>query len=326
MRCHHLLIALALAFPALAQAAGLTRFDIPADRRGPAIAVSQWSPCATPPIPVTLGPFVLQAVRDCPIAGAGRLPLVVISHGFGGTALAHRDTAASLADAGFVVVALDHPDDNAFNPARFDSLKALRTRPVDVQRLIDHMLGPAPAAARIDPERIGFFGFSRGGYTGLVLAGARPDIRQLRMVCQDPTGAGCERIPAAMVPPGEAVSDSRIRAFVIADPLASVFPDASALSRVEAPIQLWASQNGGDGVSPVDVAAIGNRLPVRPEFHDVARAGHFAFLSVCPAAFAQAQPDICLDSAGFERAAFHAELNRQVVAFLRRELERPARR
>lgn len=326
MRCYHLLIVLALAIPSPAQAAGLTRFEIPADQRGPAIAVAQWTPCATPPTPVTLGPFVLQAVRDCPIAGEGRLPLVVISHGFGGTYLGHRDTATSLADAGFVVVALNHPDDSAFNPARFDSLVALRTRPVDVQRLIDHMLGQAPASARINPDRIGFFGFSRGGYTGLVLAGARPDIRQLRAICHDPTGAECERIPAEMVPRGEAVRDPRIRAFVIADPLASIFPDASGLSPVEAPIQLWASQNGGDGVSPGDVAAIAAGLPVRPEFHVVARAGHFAFLSVCPAAFAIEQPNICADSAGFDRAAFHAELNRQVVTFLRRELERPAAR
>jgi dipeptidyl aminopeptidase/acylaminoacyl peptidase len=30
------------------------------------------------------------------------------------------------------------------------------------------MLGASPAASRIDPERVGFFGFSLGGYTGLV--------------------------------------------------------------------------------------------------------------------------------------------------------------
>ncbi|MFN3671189.1 MAG: alpha/beta hydrolase family protein [Bosea sp. (in: a-proteobacteria)] len=321
-----LLLATLLAAPTLVHAAGLTRFDLPADERGPAIRVAQWSPCAAPATPITLGPFVFPAVRDCPIAGDDKLPLVVISYGFGGTYLAHHDTAEALADAGFVVVALNHPDDNAFNAARFDSLKALRTRPMDVKRLIDHMLGPASAAPRIDPERIGFFGFSRGGYTGLVLAGAQPDIRQLRALCQDPTGATCDRIPAEMVPPGEPVRDPGVKAFVIADPLASVFPNASGLSQVKAPLQLWRSQNGGDGVAPADVAAIATNLPERAELHDVARADHFAFLSVCPEALARDQPAICADPPGFDRAAFHAELNGKVVAFLRRNLNRPAKR
>ncbi|MFP3747982.1 hypothetical protein SB816_33500, partial [Achromobacter sp. SIMBA_011] len=48
-------------------------------------------------------------------------------------------------------------------------------RPTDIKRLVDYMLGPSADAARIDPARIGFFGFSRGGYTGLVLAGGNPD-------------------------------------------------------------------------------------------------------------------------------------------------------
>jgi hypothetical protein len=39
-------------------------------------------------------------------------------------------------------------------------------RPTDIKRLIDFMLGQAPAASRMDPERIGFFGFSGGGFTG----------------------------------------------------------------------------------------------------------------------------------------------------------------
>ncbi|SIQ27441.1 dienelactone hydrolase [Bosea sp. TND4EK4] len=325
MRLKALVAAAALCCSAsLGQAAGLMAFEVPADVSGPALKVLQWSPCARPADTVRLGPFAIPAVRDCPIAGDGKLPLIVISHGFGGTYLAHHDTAEALANAGFVVVALNHPDDNAFNAARFDSLAALRTRPIDVRRLVDHMLGPAPAAARIDPERIGFFGFSRGGYTGLVLAGAQPDIRQLRAVCQDPTGAKCDRIPAGMVPPGEPVSDPRIKAFVIADPLASVFPNGSGLRQIRAPLQLWRSQNGGDGVAPADVAAIAAGLPEKAEFHDAAGAGHFAFLSVCPEALAREQPAICTDAAGFDRAAFHVELNGQAVDFLRRELDRRA--
>jgi predicted dienelactone hydrolase len=50
-------------------------------------------------------------------------------------------------------------------------------RPADIKRLTDFMLGAWPEAAKIDRERIGLFGFSRGGYTGLVVIGGNPDFR-----------------------------------------------------------------------------------------------------------------------------------------------------
>jgi predicted dienelactone hydrolase len=59
--------------------------------------------------------------------------------------------------------------------SRSSDLSVMIERPTDIKRLIDFMVGASPAASRIDPERIGFFGFSRGGYTGLVLIGANPD-------------------------------------------------------------------------------------------------------------------------------------------------------
>jgi predicted dienelactone hydrolase len=40
------------------------------------------------------------------------------------------------------------------------------------------MLGEWPDAARIDAERIGLYGFSFGGYTGLAVIGGNPDLRK----------------------------------------------------------------------------------------------------------------------------------------------------
>jgi predicted dienelactone hydrolase len=303
----------------LAQAAGLKILEVPADTGGPALRLAEWTPCASPPAQIQLGPFALEAVRDCPVAGE-KLPLIVVSHGFGGTYLGHHDTAETLADAGFVVVALNHPDDNAMNEAKARNLTALISRPVDIRRLIDFMLGPAADATKIDPQRVGFFGFSRGGYTGLVLAGAVPDFRALASRCQDPTGASCDRVSQDSLPTLAPSRDPRIKAFAIADPLSSVFPTAESLKDITAPIQLWASERGGDGVSPQDVAAVARNLPVKADVQIVANAGHFAFLTVCPPELAKSLPDICTDRPGFDRAAFHRTLDAQVLAFFRRSL------
>jgi predicted dienelactone hydrolase len=113
--------------------------------------------------------------------------------------------------------------------------------------------------------------------------------------------------------------DARIKAAVIADPLSMVF-DADSLKNVTIPIQLWASEYGGDGVTPENVAAVRRNLPAPPEWHVATGAAHFAFLAPCSPAMASALPEICRDGPGFDRVAFHAGFNAEVVAFFRQHL------
>ncbi|ACM35422.1 dienelactone hydrolase [Agrobacterium vitis] len=316
-RC--LLAAVLILTAGQANSAGLKSFDIPADAQGPLLKAVEWSPCAKPDGEIKAGPFILPGVRDCPVEGENR-PLIVISHGFGGTNLSHHDTAEALADAGFVVVAINHPDDTAANKERQHNLKALISRPVDVKRVIDFMLGSSPDAARIDPQSIGFFGFSRGGYTGLVLAGANPDFRSLPSQCQDQNAASCDHANQNSLPKQALQHDPRIKAFVIADPLSSFFSAPSSVQNVTAPIQMWGSQYGGDGVSPENLLTVASNLPDKPDFHTVPNSEHFAFLTICPAELIRNLPELCTDRQGFDRAAFHQEFNRQVIAFFKAHL------
>jgi predicted dienelactone hydrolase len=106
---------------------------------------------------------------------------------------------------------------------------------------------------------------------------------------------------------------------VIVDPLA-VFFSADSFAAVEVPVQLWASEHGGDGVSPESVAAVERSLPAKHEYHVVPNAGHFAFLIPCPPALAKDRPEICTDAAGFDRVAFHKQFNAEVLAFFRTHL------
>jgi predicted dienelactone hydrolase len=200
-----------------------------------------------------------------------------------------------------------------------DDLSALIERPADIKRLLDLVLAASPLAAQIDPQRIGFFGFSRGGYTGLVLAGANPDFLHAHPPCPDPRAPICAEIRRGDVPKQELTHDTRIKAFVIADPL-NLFPYKDSLREVKAPVQLWSSEHGGEGVLPEDVAALVDDLPAKPEFHLVANSAHFAFLSPCPAEFAKSLPDLCTDAPGFDRIAFHRELDAEVLAFFRKHL------
>ncbi|KQW57653.1 alpha/beta hydrolase family protein [Variovorax sp. Root411] len=310
----------------LAQAAGFSTIEIPADQEGPALRGGVWTPCAAVAGEIKVGPYAIQGVRDCPVAGS-RLPLIVLSHGYGGSYLGHHDTAQALADAGFVVAAISHSDDNAQVRGRpGDKISALATRTTDIKRLIDHMLQQWPAHDRLAADRIGFYGFSRGGYTGLVLAGARPDFERLPPLPSSPCTTAPESPACALMRQrfqellaSPLVHDTRIKAAVIADPLSMVF-DANGLKNVTIPIQLWASTYGGDGVTPESVAAVRRNLPVAPDWRVVEKAAHFAFLAPCTPALLEAMPEICRDGPGFDRVAFHAAFNAEVLAFFRQHL------
>ncbi len=322
-------VAVALCLAAtLAHAAGIRFIEVPADANGLALKGAMWYPCAAPPSEIDLGEitakfgFTLREAKDCPISGA-KLPLIVVSHGWGGDFIAHHDTAEALADAGFVVAAVDHPRDRAADMSLSTDLSSMVERPTDIKRLIDFTLSASPAAAAIDPQRIGLFGFSLGGYTTLVLIGASPDW--VGRGCQGSSTAPiCKQILRKGVAVPQMPHDSRIEAAVIADPCCLWFaPDGFAA--VTIPVQLWASERASKlGSIPMPsaatVAAADKNLPAKHEYHMVPNSTHFAFIFVCPPLVAKAQPEICTDPPGFDRAAFHKEFNAEVLAFFRANL------
>jgi predicted dienelactone hydrolase len=110
---------------------------------------------------------------------------------------------------------------------------------------------------------------------------------------------------------------------VLADPLAA-FGASSGLKKLKLPLQLWASEQGGDGVPAGSVQALAALLPAgkadKPPLHVVAGAAHFAFLAPCSAQLAAAAPQICSDPAGFDRRAFQPRWAAEVLAFFRQKL------
>ena len=296
-------------------AAGLRLIEVPADAEGPVLTGAVWTPCAEPAQEVMLGKRTVRGVRDCPIVG-DKLPLIVVSHGRLGSVAGHHDTAETLADAGFVVAAVNHPGDSALDPSRSGDLSVFLERPDDMKRLVDFMLGAWPDAAKIDRRRIGFFGFSRGGYTGLVLIGGNPDFR-----C--PEGSTlrlCTQIRHENISPDSLTHDPRIKAAILADPLFAALFAPDRLTDVTIPVQLWGSALGGDGVAPDSIAALAQRLLAKTDFRVVENAGHFAFLAPCPAALAKEAAEICTDPPGFDRAAFHKTFDADMLAFFRGHL------
>lgn len=239
----------------------------------------------------------------------------------------HADTARALAEKGFVVAALKHPGDNWRDLSRQGRIWE---RPGQFVRVLNYLLDDWPGRTSLDPDRVGAFGFSAGGFTVLAAAGGEPRLALTGPHCQaHPDYFDCRLIARTAAGSSAPANLSwphapQIKALVVAAPALGFTFQNDGLAGVRQPVQLWRAENDQLLPDPDYAEAVRRALPNAPEFHVVANAGHFDFLATCPAALAQRVPEICESAPGFDRAAFHADFNREVVGFFRRALG-PAR-
>ena len=303
-----------------AHAAGFQQ-GVAADPGGKPLAIGIWYPSQTPAKPVSRGPTTMTVAVDAPVNGKA-LPIIVISHGTGGSYLGHFDTAVALADAGYVVVAMNHTGDNYADQSRSIDIM---DRPRQVSRVIDHMLTTWEGHAAIDPQRVGMFGHSAGAFTTLAIIGGVPDFRTIGPMCrQYPGDFACQLLARTQTPVVEpataSVADARIKAAVIAAPALGFTFSPSGLKDVKVPVQLWRAEHDALVPHPRYAEAVRLALPDAPDYRVVANAGHFDFLAPCSDALASMAPEICTNPAGFDRAAFHVDFDAEVVKFFEKTL------
>lgn len=105
--------------------------------------------------------------------------MIVISHGTGGAADTHYDTALALAEAGFIAAAVTHTGDNWRDHASSFTRRNFVERPRHLKLAIDYLLTAWSGRDHVAAERIGAFGHSAGGFTVLVGVGGEPDLDRL---------------------------------------------------------------------------------------------------------------------------------------------------
>ena len=291
----------------------------------PPITAGIWYPTAAPAPDEPNTPF-RQALALGSAPEGDDLPMIILSHGDGGWMGGHADTALALAEAGYVAVALEHPGNNSEDESATPS-KWLLSRPQDVSELIDFMLKDWSHADRIDPRKIGLYGFSAGGYTALVAAGATPDFGLAAKHCASiPNEFVCRigllddtepKILSDRV--REVAGDPRIAAISVAAPgLGFAFSEAD-LASVKVPVQIWSGELDERVPHDTNGLHLAENLHVDVDMRLVENAGHFAFMAECNLSLKDSNRQIwdmiCVDAPGFDRAAFHQDLNKSLIDF-----------
>jgi predicted dienelactone hydrolase len=287
--------------------AGCRSLELTDTEMGRAFPALIMYPTETPERPERLGPYVAEVAMNGPVA-PGPYPLVVISHGTGGSHLLYRDLAAYLARQGFVVVLPEHPLNNRDNNELAGTAANLANRPRHLRLVIDWAYGDRVFGPQLVPGKVAIVGHSQGGYTALALAGGRP------MAFPNETD---DHQPH----PVDVVADDRIKALVLLAPATPWFMEEGALKDVDVPIFLLTGQK--DQHTPLWQAEIvKNGVPdsALVEHRAITNAGHFSFLSPFPPQMINPAFPPSQDPPGFDRPRFHEQMNAEILAFLRRVL------
>jgi len=309
---------LATAGAAQAGTVGFQTVSVPVPGDTP-MAGAIWYPADAEETEVPLALFRQSVATGAPVAGRGH-PLVVISHGTGGSMVDHYDTARALAQAGFVVAAITHTGDTRGDRSR---TQRITERPAQLIRLVDYMTAGWAGHDAIDTKRIGAFGFSSGGFTVLGAIGGEPDMTTVPAHCSEhPKFYTCALhqapgVGAAPTKPAPVEHDRRIRAAVVLAPALGFTFAPSGLEHVSIPVQLWRAEQ--DSVLPQPYyAEVVHRLLPKAEYHVAPGAEHYDFMAPCSETLAKVAPVICPKT--IDRVAFHESLNANVVRFFENAL------
>ncbi|HEX7369984.1 MAG TPA: hypothetical protein VF284_06860 [Rhodanobacteraceae bacterium] len=332
-----LLLALGISTVATAQTTGVgfAPITIPDPVNGGTMPGYVFYPASQPSKMTWVGPYELHATREAiPIPGAK--PLVLISHGHGGSDLGHHDLAVYLASHGFVAATLQFPKDNYTDYQKYTGTPAvLDGRPIEVKATISMLLNNARWKALIDPNKIGEAGFSAGGYTALMNVGAVPRFDRFKSYCKEqPQDAGiCG--PLQKMKSKEAAdaasatlqrdldkwgqpADPRIKAAFVMAPLSLPF-DRAGLAPIHVPVFLYYGQDDPVLLPKYNVLHIAPLIKTLVGIKVIPKAGHYVFLGPCSkqlAAESLAQP-ICKVPPGVNRAKAIARVNADALAFFR---------
>ncbi len=277
-------------------------------------------PTLDPSSIVSFGPYHMDVAEEAGLAD-GRHPLVIISHGSGGSPLAYRTLAWYLAKNGFIVGLPEHPFDNRLDKSWSFTLLNLSMRPRHLKLVIDHVLEDVQLNRHIDAEKVAVIGHSLGGYTALAAAGGQPNTKALIDYCKRPEHAHkpwCAGLENFKDTPGpvDIESDARVQAVVLLASDLGLFDSKQALRNVTVQMLLLLAQH--DEV-PLDTPErLSGLLPDASHLRHrmIPNAGHYSFLSPFPDHMKHRVGAASSDPPGFDRHAFHAELNTEVLSFL----------
>ncbi|WP_416066011.1 alpha/beta hydrolase family protein [Rhizobium sp. ZK1] len=274
--------------------------------------------------------------RDAPIRPAPKsYPLVLLSHGTGGSAAGLEWLARRLVDRGFIALGVDHHGNTGGEAYRAEGFACLWERAPDLSFMLDRRKDwQGDLAGQLDTDSVFATGFSAGAYTVMLLLGAVAQFSQFEQSRLKPGGPRgprefpdlADHIPSLLRTStafreswsrmSRSYRDNRIKAALVCAPGRSIrcFSDKS-LKAIHKPALILV----GDADSTAPAEECSSWLHARLDRSTLkilpGGLGHYIFLPEGTALGLSFAELLFTDPAGIERADVHEEIAELSGAF-----------
>ncbi len=286
--------------------------------------------------------------QGAPIAATPtKLPLIILSHGTGGAAAQLSWLAETLASNGYIVAAVNHHGNTAFEETYLpQGFMLWWERAQDISVVIDKLLADPRFGPRIDVSGIGAAGFSLGGYTVLAMAGARLDKNQLKQYCTDkPNDPSCklppeapfsmsnvqrlseqdEGVKSSLSRAEKSYRDTRVRAVYAIAPVLGPALNKQSLADIAIPVRIVVGTMDDQAPPKTNAEPIASFVP-RAELQLLPDAIHYTFLACCSIKGQLFVRPLCSDPARTDRENVHKRVSADALDYFNRTLPQNIRR
>jgi predicted dienelactone hydrolase len=268
----------------------------------------------------------------------GKYPLILLSHGSGGSAIQLAWMGQALARAGYIAVAVDHPGNNS-GQMTAEGMALWWERATDLSDVLDAMLKDDFFGEHVDGSRVGAAGYSLGGYTMMEIAGAKTDISQYFEMCRQKGDAAVCHTPEArglgtpqevlaaarktsgesLARSGESYRDPRVKAVFAMAPALGFTETQESLHSIRVPMMIVVGDS--DQTAPAKDNADYLRANVKTAMESVLPGvTHYTFLDTCTTLGAEKLGRYCTDGPGVSRNMVHERVATMAIGFFDRAL------
>jgi predicted dienelactone hydrolase len=266
-------------------------------------------------------------------------PLIVVSHGTGGSGLSMAWLGEALARHGYIAAAVNHPGNNAAEPYTVEGFSIWWERARDLSEVISDMLADSQFGSHIDAKRIGAAGFSLGGYTMIEIAGGLTDPQGFIAYCNSSKNDGIcvsppefptllpdfrklmQEHPEVLAHASDSYRDPRVRSvFAMAPALGPAFP-TDGLKKISIPVEIVAGESDQNVPIASSARYFAANIPAAKLRIFQGAVAHYVFLDSCSDVGRKNVPMLCNDAPGVDRHGIHAQTIERAMSFFRDTLK-----
>ncbi len=266
------------------------------------------------------------------------LPLIIMSHGTGGSALQMLWIAEKLVKNGYIVIGVNHHGNTAIEPKKYaEGYMLWWERTQDLSVVLKKISVDSEWSSYIDKNKIGVVGFSLGGYTAISALGGITDKSLFSKFCQSSEkDFTCDaqqefstivdefikvkhtkRVKESMLRQHQSYKIDQIKAaFVLAPAVVQSFTKES-LQSIDVPVSVVVGSK--DQIAPAKTNAKRiTSLVNGASYTEIANGGHYIFLSNCTVLGRKYLKNLCSDDKNIVRKKVHETVSKNILDFFNR--------